>query len=187
MPTPGSSSNADSPYAASSAPAHPDLVISMDGNVVHYLRPAEQPSGAYYSSSPPSSSSTVIFNDVAVHNVPEAVAEEGLDAFRRAFVTTFPFVLLPPGLAAAELLLQRPFLWLNVMALTTRMVSRQFAMEETIWQIISRRVVAQQHASLDLLLGVICFASWYVFPTCGGVFSCYVMSINHRLCRQGPA
>lgn len=161
MPTPGTSASlssaADSPYAA--APHHhhhpfrpqgPELMISMDHNVVHYLRPAE-----------PLAASSPIFNDVAVHNIPEAVAEESLDTFRHAFLTTLPFVHLPPAMSSAELLIQKPFLWLNVMALTTKMVSRQFAMEETIWQIISRRVVAQQHASLDLLLGIICFASWY--------------------------
>lgn len=161
MPTPGTSaagsvsaslSSADSPYATNPfRPQDPDLMISMDSNVVHYLRPAE-----------PLAASSPIFNDVAVHNVPEAVAEESLENFRRAFVTTFPFVLLPPSMSSAELLIQKPFLWLNIMALTTKMVSRQFAMEETIWQIISRRIVVQQHASMDLLLGVICFASWYV-------------------------
>lgn len=125
-------------------------MISMDNNVVHYLRPAE-----------PLAASSPIFNDVAVHNIPEAIADESLDVFRRAFITTFPFVHIPPTMSSAELLIQKPFLWLNIMAFTTRMVSRQFAMEETIWEIISRRIVSQQHASLDLLLGVICFASWY--------------------------
>lgn len=48
------------------------------------------------------------------------------------------------------------------MSLTTKFVSQQFAMEEVIWHIISRRIVAQQIAELDLLLGLVCFASWYV-------------------------
>lgn len=154
MPTPSTSASlnsVDSPYANPFRPQDPDLMISMDNNVVHYLRPSE-----------PLAASSPIFNDVAVHNIPEGVAEESLDTFRRAFISTFPFVHIPSSMTSAELLLQKPFLWLNIMALTTKMVSRQFAMEESIWQIISRRIVTQQHASLDLLLGVICFASWYV-------------------------
>lgn len=152
-------SSADSPYNADPfRPQDPDLMISMDSHVVHYLRRSEEaPLGV----PGPVSSSSIIFDDVAVHHIPEGVADESLDMFRRAFVTTFPFVHLPPSLGSAELLVRKPFLWLNIMALTTKMVARQFAMEETIWQIVSRRIVAQQHASLDLLLGVICFASWY--------------------------
>ncbi|KAI8630201.1 hypothetical protein F5Y19DRAFT_484081 [Xylariaceae sp. FL1651] len=36
----------------------------------------------------------------------------------------------------------------------------QFVMEKMIWDIISRRIVLEHLADLDLLLGVVCFASW---------------------------
>lgn len=154
MFTPGTSASGTSTNAVFSSPFRaqdPDLMISMDKNVVHYLRPA-----------PPLAASSPIFNDVAAHSIPEELAKESLATFRRAFITTFPFVHIPPAMSPAELRVQKPFLWLNIMALSTKMVTRQFAMEETIWKIISQRLVAQQHVSLDLLLGVICFASWYV-------------------------
>ncbi|KAM0814794.1 hypothetical protein AB5N19_00585 [Seiridium cardinale] len=61
---------------------------------------------------------------------------------------------------SCELRNVKPFLWLNIMALATKSVSQQFAMEETIWQIISQRIVVQHFANIDLLLGVVCFASW---------------------------
>lgn len=47
------------------------------------------------------------------------------------------------------------------MALTTKVVSRQFDLADHIWKIISRRVLCEQYANLDLLLGIICFSSWY--------------------------
>lgn len=103
-----------------------------------------------------------MFSDVAVHCVPDADADENLETFRRACISTFTCVHIPHDMVLAVLRVQRPFLWLVVMTLATKAVSLQFAMEETIWNIISTRIVAQQHASLDLLLGLICFASWYL-------------------------
>lgn len=72
----------------------------------------------------------------------------------------FPFVHIRGTMRAHDLRHEKPFLWLNIMALATKTVSEQFAIEETIWQIISRRIVAQHFVNMDLLLGVVCFASW---------------------------
>lgn len=107
----------------------------------------------------------MIHSDIAPHvdQLSEALAEESLAKFREAFLSTFPAVHIPEGTKAAELRAQKPFLWLVVMALTAKDVAMQFAMEETILGVISKRVVVQQLASLDLLLGVVCFASWYAF------------------------
>lgn len=129
----------------------PDLLVTLSPSVVQFLRRTDH--GAALST---------IFADVIVHNVPVRVADESLNIFKRAFLSTFPFVRIPATMSSAELLMQKPFLWLVIMALTAKNAAQQFATEETIWDIISRRIVVQQHASLDLLLGVICFASWYV-------------------------
>ncbi len=58
-----------------------------------------------------------------------------------------------------------PFLWLVIMCFTTKLVQQQFEMEETIWNIVALRVVTQHHASMDLLLGMVCFSAWSVFPS----------------------
>lgn len=130
----------------------PDLLITMNPSVVQFLRRADLGAAA----------AATILHDVTVHRVSARVADESLDNFKRAFLSTFPFVHISANMRPAELLIQRPFLWLVIMALTTKHASQQFAMEETIWNIISRRIIAEQHVSTDLLLGVICFASWYV-------------------------
>lgn len=107
------------------------------------------------------SSPSSILEDVAVHQLSSRVAEEQLHTFHRAFIPMFPFVHIPVKTTAADLLRQKPFLWLVIMALTTKNITQQFAMEETIWSIIAQRIVTEHLANLDLLLGLICFASWY--------------------------
>ena len=54
----------------------------------------------------------------------------------------------------------KPFLWLVIMALTTKSVREQLAMLETIWRIISQRIIIQQYADMDLLLGIVAFGAW---------------------------
>lgn len=142
-------------YGDSTSPTpaqqNPDVMIDTTASVIHLLRPAS-----------PKASYSPILEDVSVHDVPDRVAEEQLDIFRRAFVPLFPFVHIPATMSAYELRRQKPFLWLVAMSLTTRLTSQQFAMEETIWDIISHRIVSHHLMDLDLLLGVICFAAWSV-------------------------
>ncbi|KAI1099756.1 hypothetical protein F4804DRAFT_73532 [Jackrogersella minutella] len=126
---------------------NPDIALDTVASVVHLLRPATPPMSP-------------IFDDVSIHQVPDRVAEEQLETFRICFLSMFPFVHIPVSTSAAELRREKPFLWLVIMALTPKMISQQFAMETTIWHVISRRIVSQHFADLDLLLGVICFASW---------------------------
>jgi hypothetical protein len=136
-----------------SAPAYdPDVVIDTSTSVVHLY-----PASSQVSRSP-------VFNDVSVHihQISDGMAEEQLDTFRRVFIPMFPFVHLPVTLSAADLCRQKPFLWLVLMCLSTKRVAQQFAMEDTIWRIISQRIVVEHLATLDLLLGIVCFASWCV-------------------------
>ncbi|KAI5459715.1 hypothetical protein BGZ63DRAFT_388528 [Mariannaea sp. PMI_226] len=135
----------------------PDVVIDTTEGVVHLLRPAESlndsPFDQYTTHSP-------IADDVSVHCIPDVEAEDQLNTFRRAFITLFPFVHLPLTIRASDLRRDKPFLWLVIMALTTKVVSKQYELAGTIWKIVSQRFVCEHHADLDLLLGLICFASW---------------------------
>ncbi|KAI1198256.1 hypothetical protein F5X97DRAFT_299831 [Nemania serpens] len=133
----------------SAPPRDPDVLVDMTTSAVRLVRP----------SSPPPTSSPV-FQDVLECEVPERLAEEQLYTFRSAFLPIFPFVDLPPSVSASQLRHQKPLLWLVILSLTTKSVSQQFAMEKMIWDIISRRIVSEHLADLDLLLGVVCFASW---------------------------
>lgn len=129
----------------------PDVMIDTTDSFIHLLRPAS-----------PETARSPILEDVSVHNVPDDMAEEQLGTFRRAFVSVFPFVHIPAATSASKLRREKPFLWLVIMSLATKVTSQQFSMEETIWHIISHRIVSQHVLNLDVLLGVICFASWYV-------------------------
>ncbi|XXG97576.1 hypothetical protein Hte_003881 [Hypoxylon texense] len=146
--TPQSTRYGDS-IPPSPAQQNPDVMIDTTTSVIHLLRPAS-----------PEASYSPILEDVSIHDVPDRVAEEQMDIFRRAFIPLFPFVHIPTTITASELRRQKPFLWLVAMSLATRSTPQQFAMEETMWHIISHRIVSQHLMNLDLLLGVICFASW---------------------------
>lgn len=135
----------------------------------------------------PSLPSSHILEDISGHPIMNGVAEERLAFFRRAFLVFFPFVHIPDAMSASELRHQRPFLWFNIMALTTKLMAEQFAMEEIIWDVVSRRVLRQQLADLDLLLGLVCFASWFVlllaFPHIGSI-SCTHTVIGRSTTRR---
>jgi len=68
-----------------------------------------------------------IFGDVSVHEFSVSMAEEQLDMFRRTFVSILPFVHIPAIMSASELRDQKPFLWLVIMCLNTKMVARSLA------------------------------------------------------------
>ncbi|CAG9947163.1 unnamed protein product [Clonostachys rosea f. rosea IK726] len=144
---------------ALNAVLNPDVVLDTVETFIDLLRPPESQTG-YQDRDSDMGPSSPIFHDVEVHHVPDLEAEDRLNIFRRAFIPTFPFVHLPPAIHSAELRRQKPFLWLVIMSLTDRVVDRQFAMEETIWKIISHRIVTQHHADLDSLLAIICFSNW---------------------------
>jgi hypothetical protein len=160
LQTPQSTPNAFNESSTISAPVlhnesvsstladNPDIVIDTSISVVHLY-----PASSHVARSP-------ISNDVSIYQISNTSAEEQLDTFRRTFIPIFPFVHIPATLSASELRHQKPFLWLVIMSLSSKHVSQQFTMEETIWQIISQRIVVEHFANLDLLLGVICFASW---------------------------
>lgn len=102
----------------------------------------------------------LVMQDIAAHVISGPAADEQIDNFRRYFLIMFPFVRIPPFMTSDELRHQSPFLWLNIICVTSKSLAKQFAMEETIWSIISRRVVTQRLATMDLLLGLICFTAW---------------------------
>lgn len=152
-PSPGTEATPSS--TAPSAAACPDVVLDTSAGAVHLLRP-QSPSSQEFGSP--------LLNDVSAHWVPMEVAEESLKLFRSSFLPIFPMIYLSQTTSSTELRQQKPFLWLVIMALTTKQSSEKFAMEESILQIISKRILFDHMANLDLLHGLIAFASWSVHP-----------------------
>ncbi|KAI1177059.1 hypothetical protein F4777DRAFT_543582 [Nemania sp. FL0916] len=132
----------------SAPPRDPKVMVDMTTDAVRFVRP----------SSPPTTSALILL-DTLTYEIPESLAEEQLDTFRSGFLPMFPFVNLF-NMSASELRHQKPFLWLVIMSLATKSITKQFIMEDMIWNIISRRIVSEHLVDLDLLLGVVCFASW---------------------------
>ncbi|KAL7914420.1 hypothetical protein GGI35DRAFT_440133 [Trichoderma velutinum] len=135
----------------------PEVVIDTTESVVHLFRPVESPDD---SPSGDTSPQLLIVDDVHIHGITALNAEEQLATFRRAFIPAFPFIHIPTTTSASDLYREKPFIWLVIIALTTKVVSKQFDLADHIWKIISQRVLCEHHANVDLLLGLICFASW---------------------------
>jgi hypothetical protein len=138
----------------------PDITFDRTSSTILFATAGSSSSAKYDQASSPS----LIWMDVSVFKIPERRAKEQLDLFRTIFLPTFPLVHLPKDLLSADLQRTKPLLWLVIMALTTRSIREQSAMMETIWRIISQRVVIQQFADMDLLLGIVAFGAWSVNP-----------------------
>jgi hypothetical protein len=132
------------------------ILDSPTSSVRHVPRIPARPAIDSSASQSPSS----IDEDVALHKIPDAVAEQQLDIFCHAFLPFFPFIHIPPLMGASDLRQQKPFLWLVIMSLTTKSVEEQRAMGRTIRQIVSQKVVAEHEKSMDILLGLICYLAW---------------------------
>jgi hypothetical protein len=103
-----------------------------------------------------------LLDDISAYKIPENIADQNLGTFRRAFLPFFPVVYIPEVMSASYLRQQKPFLWLVMMCLTTKDMTQQGAMEYTIGQIISQRIIAEHEKNIDLLLGLICYLAWSV-------------------------
>lgn len=114
------SSSLDTPLDSARVARNPEVLIDTDNSTIQLLRANDLPP-----------SQSAIFEDVSVHHVPELLADEQLTTFRRAFLPIFPFIHMPSTMKASQLRYEKPFLWLNIMAVATTTISQQFTMEST--------------------------------------------------------
>jgi hypothetical protein len=103
-----------------------------------------------------------ILNDGSISTTWDAMTEEHLITFRQTFLPFFPVVHIPATMSASQLRVQKPFLSLVIMSLTTKSAAQQLAMGEAIRKIVSGKAVAQHERSLDFLLGLVCYLAWSV-------------------------
>ena len=101
-----------------------------------------------------------ISDDVSDRTIPNTLTEEHLAKFRQSFLPFFPFVYIPAAMSASDLRIQKPFLSLVILSLTTKSASQQLTIFDTIRQIVSEKVVPEHERSLDFLLGLVCYLAW---------------------------
>ncbi|KAB8222898.1 hypothetical protein BDV33DRAFT_201036 [Aspergillus novoparasiticus] len=87
-------------------------------------------------------------------------SEECLNHFRTFKLQYFPFVHIPSEKSAVQLHKERPFLWLCVMAISTKSTAHQHELGLRIRQIVAQEMVVQSDKSIDLLLGLLTFIGW---------------------------
>lgn len=88
-------------------------------------------------------------------------ADEYLISFQSYKLRCFPFVNIPSIITAQQLRQERPFLWLCVMAVSSRSTSQQQALGKKIRQTIAEEMVLRSEKNIDLLLGLLAFIGWY--------------------------
>ena len=144
------------------SPIHVDAAASYSTTrpTPSYLTPPSHPSNTLPITAPSAPSVAEI---VSRHHIQEEAAEEQLNTFRHVFLPFFPFVYVPEPVRAADLLVQKPFLWLLIMSLTTKSIAQQLSMCETIREVVARKAVADHDRSMDILLGLVCYLGWLVY------------------------
>lgn len=96
-------------------------------------------------------------------------AHDCFQRFRDDMLKHFPFLILPASTTAQGLRLERPFLWLCIMAISSKSSKQQMALGMEIRLALGRKLLLEGERSLDLLLGILTYAAWYL--TLGPVFA----------------
>ena len=94
-------------------------------------------------------------------NVSPALADEHLHEFRTQHLEWFPFVYISPTTTSEQLRNDRPFLWLNIMLLTSHSTTNFLRMGDVLRREIAEAMVVDSEKSVDLLLGLLVFMGWY--------------------------
>ena len=87
-------------------------------------------------------------------------AEERLIIFRDQMMKYFPFFSLLPDVSAQQLYSNRPFLFRCIAAVATPSTQQRIVASRNIKKELARRLVIENEASIDLLLGLLVFSSW---------------------------
>lgn len=121
-----------------------DLTPSSEGE-----SPLNCPDGDQNNASTPAITDSICspgMSDLSLHE-----SEECLNHFRTFKLQYFPFVHIPFEKSAEQLRKERPFLWLCVMAISTKLTARQHELGLKIRQIVAQEMVVQSDKSIDLL------------------------------------
>lgn len=85
-----------------------------------------------------------------------------LHVLRTEMLQYFPFAHIPKDLTAKQLQRTRPFFFDCIRCVTTSSKQRKQRYEVEIKQTLSQRLIFENQASIDLLLGLLTFTAWKV-------------------------
>jgi len=85
-----------------------------------------------------------------------------LTIYRDQMTPQFPFIVVENTVSAETLNLEKPFFYLCIIAVTKLNSAHQKALGKLIMKELGERLFARGERNLDLLLGALTYASWYV-------------------------
>jgi hypothetical protein len=107
-------------------------------------------------------------NSVLASNLMPSFGEANvlLAVFRDQLTPQFPFIVLSQSVSAESLSQERPLFYISILAVTSRDSVQQQALGKIVMKQLSERVFEKGERNLDLLLGALTYASWFVclFP-----------------------
>ncbi|KAH8645827.1 hypothetical protein BX600DRAFT_478039 [Xylariales sp. PMI_506] len=86
--------------------------------------------------------------------------ENCMDIFRNGHLKLYPFIYLSPTVTARELQLDMPFLWMTIVASSTRFPAQQVSLSTTIRETLARRVIVENERNMDIFLGLLVYLTW---------------------------
>lgn len=96
-------------------------------------------------------------------------AEEYLTNFRMYKLKFFPFFHISSAISAQQLRQERPFLWLCIMAVSSKSTLQQQLLGSRVRSTAAQEIVVRLETSMDLLLGLLAFTGWYGFLLSRGI------------------
>lgn len=85
-----------------------------------------------------------------------AEAEVYLSKFK-GWLRNFPLMHIEPSMTASQLREEKPFVWLNVMCITTMSVAQQSTIKERIRRELAQKIIIDHEPSIDILQGLLIF------------------------------
>jgi hypothetical protein len=93
-------------------------------------------------------------------SLPEAIAEEHLRAFQAIHLRYFPLFHIAATTTAKQLATEFPFLWLNIVSVTTSNPTEQGNLGNKVKEILARQLIIEDTRSIDLFMGLLIHISW---------------------------
>ena len=93
-------------------------------------------------------------------DTPPQEAQKLLNFFREDMLCLLPFMVISPSKPACKIQSEYPFLWLCIMAITSKSSSQQAALNRAVRSNLGRLMLVEGERSLDLLYGTMTCIVW---------------------------